>query len=180
VDRKQNLLRVLVAKPLVESTQERLDFWIMLKSLAGMDREAGETREELAAKIRNEVVQKLARRLMELTGGEGEVTLEALPGAPPAPGAEAPAAPSAGGDYMAPWIDTEQCTTCDECIQINKKIFAYNGKKKAVIVDPQGGPYRDIVKAAERCTAEVIHPGLPADLSPKDIEKWIERGKKFN
>ncbi len=89
-------------------------------------------------------------------------------------------APPVDGDYMAPWIDTDLCTTCDECTNLNKKIFVYNDKKKAIIKDPKGGPYRDIVKAAEKCTAKIIHPGLPADRSEKDIEKWIKRGEKFN
>jgi pyruvate-ferredoxin/flavodoxin oxidoreductase len=81
---------------------------------------------------------------------------------------------------MAPWIDTENCTSCDECIQINPKIFVYNEQGKAVIKDPNGGPYKDLVRAAERCTAQVIHPGLPKDRSPKDIETWIKRGEKYN
>ena len=81
---------------------------------------------------------------------------------------------------MAPWIDTDQCTACDECININPKIFAYNENKKAVIVNPTGGPYKDLVKSAERCTARVIHPGLPANRSAKDSEKWIKRGEKYN
>ncbi|MBZ0269854.1 ferredoxin, partial [bacterium] len=78
------------------------------------------------------------------------------------------------------WIDTAECTACDECIQINGKIFAYNADKKAEIVDPNGGPYRDLVKAAERCTARVIHPGLPLDESEKDLAKWVARGQKYN
>ena len=49
-----------------------------------------------------------------------------------------------------------------------------------MIKDPNGGPYKDIVKAAERCTARVIHPGLPRDRSAKDIDKWIKRAEKFN
>ena len=81
---------------------------------------------------------------------------------------------------MAPWLDTEECTSCDECIQLNPKIFAYNENKKAYIKDAAAGPYRDLVRAAEKCTARVIHPGLPADRSDKDIDKWIERGKKYN
>ncbi len=36
VDRKKRLTRVLVAEPLVISSQERLDFWIMLKAIAGV------------------------------------------------------------------------------------------------------------------------------------------------
>jgi pyruvate-ferredoxin/flavodoxin oxidoreductase len=81
---------------------------------------------------------------------------------------------------MAPWIDTEECTACDECIIINPQIFAYNDDQKAYIVSAEAGPYRDLVKSAEKCTAEVIHPGLPRDQSAKDIKKWIKRGQKFN
>jgi pyruvate-ferredoxin/flavodoxin oxidoreductase len=84
------------------------------------------------------------------------------------------------GEYMAPWIDTEECTACDECILINPQIFEYNEDKKAYIKNPDGGPYRDLVKSAEKCTAQIIHPGLPRDRSPKDIDKWIKRGEKFN
>ena len=81
---------------------------------------------------------------------------------------------------MAPWIDTSECTSCDECIKINPAIFEYTADKKAVIKDPHAGPYSDIVKAAEKCTAEVIHPGMPADRTAGDIDKWISRGEKFN
>jgi pyruvate-ferredoxin/flavodoxin oxidoreductase len=59
-------------------------------------------------------------------------------------------------------------------------MFKYNDKKKAYIADPNAGPYSDLVKAAEKCTARVIHPGLPRDRSDKDIEKWIKRGGAFN
>ncbi|RPH79224.1 MAG: ferredoxin, partial [Planctomycetaceae bacterium] len=81
---------------------------------------------------------------------------------------------------LAPWIDSDRCTACDECIKINPKLFVYGPDKKARIKDPRGGPYSDLVKAAERCTAQVIHPGLPLDRSEKDLERWIARGKKWN
>ena len=81
---------------------------------------------------------------------------------------------------MAPWLDTQECTACDECTNLNSAIFAYNEGKKAVIADPLGGPYKDLVKAAGKCTAQVIHPGLPADRSAADIDKWIARGEKYN
>ena len=63
---------------------------------------------------------------------------------------------------------------------INPQIFEYNSDDKAVIKDANAGPYQDLVKAAEKCTAEVIHPGLPRDRSAKDIAKWIKRGQKYN
>jgi pyruvate-ferredoxin/flavodoxin oxidoreductase len=87
---------------------------------------------------------------------------------------------AATDESMAPWIDTDLCTTCDECVNLNPKMFAYNERRKAYIKDPDAGPYSDLVKAAERCTASVIHPGLPRDRNFKDAEKWIKRGEKFN
>ena len=75
--------------------------------------------------------------------------------------------------------DTEDCTECDECILINPQIFEYNADKLAVIKNPDGGPYRDIVKAAEKCTAGVIHPGTPADANEKDLDRLIKRATKY-
>ena len=65
-------------------------------------------------------------------------------------------------------------------LNLNSSIFVYDSNKKAVIKNPSGGPYQDLVKAAERCTARVIHPGLPKDRSVKGIEKWIKRAEKYN
>jgi len=181
VDKKKQLNRVLVAQPLVESCQERLDFWIMLKALAGADKKVTPV-EDLETKVRSEIVGKIASGLMRLAGGNGE-GIAALAGgrsvAEPVQAAEA-VSPKANGEYIAPWLDTDNCTSCDECIKINKNIFEYNANKKAIIKNPNGGPYKDIVKAAEKCTAMVIHPGLPADRTEKDIEKWIKRAEKYN
>ncbi len=184
VDRKQRLNRVLVAKPIVESCEERRDFWIMLRALAGAEVKPVEPKEDLEGKIRAEVVGKIAQGLMQLAGGNGAGIVNlAMSAAAPAgvAVAEAPsAAPVADGAYMAPWLESESCTACDECMKINPNIFAYNADKKAYIKNPDGGPYQDIVKAAEKCTARVIHPGLPADRSGKDMDKWVKRGEKFN
>ena len=75
--------------------------------------------------------------------------------------------PRPTGDYLAPWIDTVNCTACDECTKLNAKIFEYDADKKAVIKNAEAGPYKDLVKAAERCTARVIHPGLPRTATKK-------------
>jgi pyruvate-ferredoxin/flavodoxin oxidoreductase len=91
----------------------------------------------------------------------------------------APAAANAEG-YEAVWIDTPECTACDECININPKVFAYNETKKAVILDPKAGSYLDIVKAAEKCTAGVIHPGTPWNAGEPNLDKLTARAAKFN
>jgi pyruvate-ferredoxin/flavodoxin oxidoreductase len=142
---------------------------------------------QIESRVRQEVVQKLASSLMGLVSGNQALDMGAMLDAVSSEPAQQPQlkaveslAPAADGDYMAPWIDTEECTECDECILINSNIFEYNADKKAIIKNPNGGPYRDLVKAAEKCTAEVIHPGLPRDRSEKDIDKWIKRGEKFN
>ncbi|MBI2431608.1 MAG: ferredoxin, partial [Candidatus Hydrogenedentes bacterium] len=72
------------------------------------------------------------------------------------------------------------CNACGDCININPKVFQFNEKKQAYIVNPKGGPYRDIVRAAEKCTSHCIHPGTPADPSEKDAAKWVKRAAKYN
>jgi len=169
VDRKQQLNRLLVAAPIVESCKDRQNFWRMLRALAG-EGEHKVDRQAIAAEVRQEVVARVTEGLMQLTGGSvGE-----------SPAVATATAPASDGDYMAPWIDTEECTACDECTKLNSSIFVYNDAKKAYIKDAAGGPYRDLVKAAEKCTARIIHPGLPRDRSEKKIDQWIQRAAKYN
>ncbi|MBM3290378.1 MAG: pyruvate ferredoxin oxidoreductase, partial [Candidatus Hydrogenedentes bacterium] len=184
-DKKQRLIRVIPSQIVVDSSIERRNFWRMLKSVAGIRTEI--SADEIAQKVRLEMAGRLAGRLLELAGG-GQVAMAALvaPAAAPVAGEPKPSVPETGtvdagkgNGYVAPYIDTAQCTACDECIKINNKIFAYNESKKAYIKDAKGGPYRDLVRAAEKCTAQVIHPGLPADRTEKDIEKLIKRAKKY-
>ncbi len=181
VDRDQKLNRVLVAKPIVESCEERRDFWIMLRDMAGVTTE--QTQEEnIEEKIRSEVVGQIAQGLMKLAGGQNQgngALAQALEKAA-SPAEVQVAEPESAGDYMAPWLETEECTSCDECIRLNGNIFAYNAENKAYIKNAKAGPYEDLVKAAEKCTAGVIHPGLPQDRTGKDIEKWIARAEKYN
>ena len=75
-------------------------------------------------------------------------------GGPAAPAAAAPAAgapaaaeaaPAADDDddddlVMEPYIETARCTTCNECTNLNKKMFAYNENKQAYIKDTKQGP----------------------------------------
>jgi pyruvate-ferredoxin/flavodoxin oxidoreductase len=189
VDKEHQLTRLLVAQPIVESCEDRRDFWTMLRSLAGEDQPSTDV---LVEEARQDMAGKLMSSLMQLATGSGEgLAAIAMGDAAPAAGnaistvppAVAPAAARAaadGGGYLAPWIDTAECTACDECTQLNSKIFEYNAEKKAVIKNAEAGPYKDLVKAAERCTARVIHPGLPRNRNEKGIEKWIKRGEKYN
>jgi pyruvate-ferredoxin/flavodoxin oxidoreductase len=197
LDANRELSRLLVADPMIKSAEERRDFWIMLRALAGAEEAEVTDDEQLESRIRQEVVEKITTGLMGLVSGSQALDLESvLGGADAVPAVPAESEPATAGatpvaaakpavaavpdDYMAPWIDTEECTACDECIIINPQIFAYNDDKKAFIKSAEAGPYRDLVKAAEKCTAQVIHPGIPRDQSAKDVGKWIKRGQKFN
>jgi len=127
-----------------------------------------------------------------LSGDGGGGTAVAAPPAPaetgPADTEEAPAAAEAAPVeededddlVMDPYIETARCTSCNECININKKMFAYNDAKQAYIKDPKAGTFAELVQAAERCTAKIIHPGTPLDPRERDLDKWIERAKPFN
>ncbi|WP_428264655.1 2-oxoacid:acceptor oxidoreductase family protein [Haliangium sp.] len=189
VDRKQQLGRLLVAQPMVGSSEDRRDFWTMLRALAGVEGSA-QAAENVEDKVRQELVGRLAAGLMQLAAGNGAVPATAavealaagaLPALAAAEAAESGTGDGAGdGDYMAPWIDSEECTACDECIKLNPNMFVYDDKKKAYIKDASAGTYEQLVKAAERCTAGVIHPGLPRDRGIKGIDKLIQRAQAFN
>ncbi len=82
--------------------------------------------------------------------------------------------------FDEPWLDTAACTTCDDCMNINKMMFAYNDDKQAYLKDPKAGTYSDLVRAAEICPAKCIHPGKPLDPSEPGLEELIARAEPFN
>ncbi len=206
---KGKLVRLLPSSAMIVQTAERLKLWRALRELAGIGNphvQAAERRvtsllrseqetalRELEKRLQsesearqNEAIESAMRRLAErLTGiapSDAPATAAVLvapktaaPAAAPAPAA--PVKPAGISDSV--WIETKRCTTCDECTNINKKIFAYDGNKQAVIKDPKGGPFKDIVRAAEKCSARIIHPGVPANPDEKDLKKWVERAKPF-
>ena len=100
--------------------------------------------------------------------------------------AEAPATSAAKDEdededlVSEPWIETIRCTSCDECTNLNNKMFAYNEDGQAYIKDPRAGTFRELVMAAEKCAPSVIHPGDPLNPDEKDLDKLIERAEKFN
>jgi pyruvate-ferredoxin/flavodoxin oxidoreductase len=182
VDKKNRLMRVLVAEEMVRSCEERLGFWQTLKGLAGLTKKIDP--EQIANQVRSETAQKLASGLMAMLTGDGApaqlVDMPAAPAAAPAAGEAAPTnGSSGGGAFEAAWIDQSECTSCDECVNINPKIFEYDANKKAFVKDARGGPFKDIVRAAEKCTGRCIHPGTPADPNEKGVDKLIKRAEKF-
>jgi pyruvate-ferredoxin/flavodoxin oxidoreductase len=169
-DQKNRLMRLLATEDLVRATEERLNFWKQLKGIAGLDRAAVDT-EMLADQVRAELLAKITASL-GVSGGDAPAANAPLPLA-------AQGAPSADG-YEPVWIETPECTACDECTTLAPKVFAYNAQKLAVVINPKGGKFADIVKAAEKCTAGCLHPGTPWNMNEPGIEKLMARAAKYN
>jgi pyruvate-ferredoxin/flavodoxin oxidoreductase len=172
VDKKNRLTRLLVTEDLVRSCEERLHFWRQLRGIAGLDAQTSDSG-EMAERIRAELLAKVSASL-GLGGGV------ATDGPGPEVGAGAAAAGEAGGDYEPVWIESPECTACDECTTLAPKAFAYNDQKLAVVINPKGATFADIVKAAEKCTAGCIHPGTPWNMGEAGVEKLMARAAKFN
>lgn len=187
VDHKNRLMRILVAEELVISTAERRQFWRQIKDLAGqlnpIDVDA------LIVQAKADMAQKLALGLFDLAvSGNLGAAIPTLTGGTIKPSTAVSAAiDTAVATTAAPglpaweavWVDSPACTTCDECIQIAPKVFQYNGSKQSTVIDPRGGTFKEIVKAAEKCTASCIHPGTPWNPAEKDLEKLMKRAAKY-
>jgi ferredoxin len=140
--------------------------------------------------LTREIVQRIASQLM---GAEGAAVAIPMPSAPPAPRERAPAGPAEGTPLPAAapeedeavviddaYIDTPLCTSCNECTQLNPRIFAYNSNKQAEVKDASAGPFSDIVTAAELCPVHIIHPGKPKNPGESGLDEWIKRAQKYN
>jgi pyruvate-ferredoxin/flavodoxin oxidoreductase len=175
VDQKDRLMRLLVTEDLVRATEERLHFWRQLRNIAGLDKAAVDS-QSIADQVRAELLHKITASL-GMVGAP--VAVDAVAAAAPAAaaaGAEAAAEPG----YEPVWIETPECTACDECTTIAPKAFAYNDQKQAIVINPKGAKYADLVKAAEKCTAACLHPGTPWNPSEPGLDKLKARAAKYN
>jgi pyruvate-ferredoxin/flavodoxin oxidoreductase len=179
-DPKGNLMRVLCAREIVKSAEERRSFWWQMKGIAGlMDKVDVEA---AVLKAKTEMAQNLTASLLSLSGSANS---SMLTGALTAPASQAGSTLPAGngadmsGDFEPVWVETPECTACDECTDLAPGIFAYNDDKKVEVINPQGGTYKDIVRSAEKCTAGCLHPGTPWNTNEKDIDKLVKRAEKY-
>jgi ferredoxin len=77
------------------------------------------------------------------------------------------------------YIETERCSTCNECTLLNDRMFAYNANKQAYIADINAGTYAQLVEAAENCQLGIIHPGKPVNKAEPGLEELIARAEPF-
>ncbi|RZV35038.1 MAG: ferredoxin [Chromatiales bacterium] len=119
---------------------------------------------------------QLATLPTPLPNNEITTTAETSPEPEPEPEEE----PEEELSFDDPWLDTAMCTTCDDCMGVNKMMFAYNSDKQAIIKDVNAGTYADLVAAAEICPAKCIHPGKPLNPNEPGLDELVARAAPFN
>jgi pyruvate-ferredoxin/flavodoxin oxidoreductase len=170
----------------VTDLRTRIPAAIARRMAEGLLRGTGNGQERIADLL--ERVQNMRTlepiKKVDVGGGNGGTAVAAAPAAPAVKADGAVAAPAEAeeeeGLGLDPYIQTELCTACNECTNLNKRLFAYNDKKQAYIKDPKAGTFREIVMAAEKCPVSIIHPGTPLNPKEKDLEKWVKRAERFN
>ncbi|MGD0027015.1 MAG: hypothetical protein ABSC37_20735, partial [Xanthobacteraceae bacterium] len=175
------LSRAIVNDRAIGAARRCLETWHRLQESGGVHNSHAQRLLEREKQIWEE--QK-RQELASLTPATAPVpTVAAPPTTPaPAPAAAAAAAPEAAAPERSrdeAYIETERCSTCNECTQINDRMFAYNANKQAYIADVKAGTYAQLVEAAESCQLAIIHPGKPINKSEPGLEELIKRAEPF-
>jgi ferredoxin len=178
IDDEDRLHTIVVDERLMREARRWREMWHSLQELGG---------------VHNSHAERLLAR--ERAAWEAElaaVPAAAAPAAAPAPAADA--APASAATAAAPaaeepaeaersrddaYIETARCSTCNECTQLNPKMFAYDSNKQAYIADLKAGTYAQLVEAAESCQVSVIHPGKPWDEKEPGLEELLKRAEPF-
>ena len=172
VDADQHLSRAVVDSRVLQETRRCLGSWHSLQELGGVHNSHAE---QLLARER-------ASQTAVIQSPAAEVPVEAAAAPEPASTVAVtepePAPADDHGDD--PYIETARCTTCNECTNLNNRMFAYNSEKQAYIADPDAGTYRQLVEAAEGCQVSIIHPGKPRNPKEPGLDDLITRAAEFN
>ncbi|GMQ90140.1 MAG: hypothetical protein BMS9Abin10_0492 [Gammaproteobacteria bacterium] len=175
------LYRAIVEDKLIQAARHCREMWHNLQELGGINnshaRRLLATQRAAWEQQRRSELEALSKQSAQAA----EVPAAAAPQQAPAAAPE-PAAPAQADEAPAdePYIDTPRCTTCDECTEINSRMFAYDDNKQAYIADPDAGSYRELVEAAESCQVCIIHPGKPRNPDEPNLDELIKRAEPFN
>jgi ferredoxin len=176
VDRDNRLQKVIVNDTLVREARRCAEAWRSLQELGGVHN----SHAAILVERERKVWAEQARLATEAKPAAAESTPAAV--APVAPAASAApsvaeAAPEKPSDD--PYIETARCTSCNECTQINDKMFGYDSNKQASIINPDAGTYRQLVEAAENCQISIIHPGKPRNPNEPGLDELMKRAEPF-
>lgn len=197
-DGESRLQRAIVHDKLISAAKRCGEMWRSLQELAGIRSSQAEKLITRERKVWEEAKQKEIEAIWREARSAAPASAGTAPTAT-APAATAPAgtAPAAGmaQTAVAPpaaaetaeaeppsdeaYIETPRCTTCNECTNLNNRMFAYDANKQAYIADVNAGTYRELVEAAESCQVSIIHPGKPRNPKEPGLDELMKRAAPF-
>ena len=173
VDADDVLHRLVVDRVLIRAARRCVERWRALQQLAGIGHSPAPQPSE-GERAGGECEAEAPREQpAPRPGASGEASAVEVQQAVPAGETEE------ARDADEPYIETPRCTTCDECTQINPRMFAYDENRQAYIADPDAGTYRELVEAAESCQVSIIHPGKPRNPREPGLPELIGRAEPF-
>jgi hypothetical protein len=178
VDGDNRLQKVIVNDTLVREARRCIEAWRSLQELGGVHNSHAARLVEQERKVWAEHAKAAAAA----AAPQSNAAVAAPAEAPAAPAAvDAPAAAEAAPERSSDeaYIETARCTTCNECTQINDKMFGYDANKQASIINPDAGTYRQLVEAAENCQISIIHPGKPRNPNEPGLDELMKRAEPF-
>ncbi|HWP11080.1 MAG TPA: ferredoxin [Ramlibacter sp.] len=182
VDSENRLQKVIVSQALLRQASRCREMWRSLQELGGVNNSHAQNllaREQKAweERMRQELEAAAATQPKLAPSAHVNVPAKAAAPADAAPVAEAAEEPQRNPDEA--YIETERCSTCNECVQLNGKMFQYNENQQAYIADVNAGTYAQLVEAAENCQVAVIHPGKPRNPNEPGLDELLKRAEAF-
>lgn len=180
-DADDKLARLVVDDKAITAARRCLDVWHRLQEFGGVRNSHAD---RLLA--REKAAWDEQRKREDAVKAETAPVAAAAPtvGAAASPAVSAPASAAATASEPArspdeAYIETARCSSCNECIQVNDKMFVYNDNKQAYIANADAGSFRQLVEAAENCPLAIIHPGKPRNTSEADLDDLQKRAQSF-
>jgi hypothetical protein len=179
VDGDNRLQKVIVDEKLMRDARACMAAWHSLQELGGVHNSHAAALIERERKAWSEQAPptKQAQPPATVAQSQSGAAAAAPADMPAAPAAAAEAAPETPSDE--PYIETARCTSCNECTQINDKMFGYDANKQASIINPDAGTYLQLVEAAESCQVSIIHPGKPRNPNEPGLDELMKRAEAF-
>ncbi len=180
VDADNVLQKVIVDEKLIREARRCREMWHSLQELGGVHNSHAERLLARERKSWEERMQQEAEAHKPLAPAVSPIAAAAAaaPAAAPA-AAEGHAVEEASRSPGEAYIDTPRCATCNECTDLNNKMFKYNDNKQAYIADINAGTYAQLVEAAESCQVAVIHPGKPRNPKEPGLDALMKRAEAF-
>ena len=173
------LARAIIDERAIGAARRCRDNWHRLQELGGVHNSYAERLLAREKKAWEEQRRQEMENLQPVAPAAVPVTAPSA-----APAAEAPAAVEAASaePERSPdeaYIETERCSSCNECTLLNDRMFAYNANKQAYIADINAGTYAQLIEAAESCQLGIIHPGKPVNKSEPGLDDLMKRAEPF-